>query len=122
MTSALLNVAGVAVSPDHYIDGRRVPGAETFELARPIDQAVLGRVAEGGDADVEQAIVAAQRAFAAWSALSAAQPGHATTEVAAARPSATSALNSMRFIREPELIHAGPTSGQPSGVSLPNIG
>ncbi|HSV53121.1 MAG TPA: aldehyde dehydrogenase family protein [Burkholderiaceae bacterium] len=73
MTSALLNVAGVAVSPDHYIDGRRVPGAETFELARPIDQAVLGRVAEGGDADVEQAIVAAQRAFAAWSALSAAQ-------------------------------------------------
>ncbi|HSV81802.1 MAG TPA: aldehyde dehydrogenase family protein, partial [Ramlibacter sp.] len=73
MTSALLNVAGVAVSPDHYIDGRRVPGAETFELARPIDQAVLGRVAEGGDADVEQAIVAAQRAFPAWSAMSAAQ-------------------------------------------------
>ncbi|HSV81177.1 MAG TPA: aldehyde dehydrogenase family protein [Ramlibacter sp.] len=73
MTSALLNVAGVAVSPDHYIDGRRVPGAETFELARPIDQAVLGRVAEGGDVDVEQAIVAAQRAFPAWSAMSAAQ-------------------------------------------------
>ena len=73
MASALLNVAGVAVSPDHYIDGRRVPGTETFELARPIDQAVLGRIAEGGETDVEHAIVAAQRAFPAWSVMTAAE-------------------------------------------------
>lgn len=73
MTSPLLQVEGVGVSPDHYIDGRRVASATTFEVFRPIDQQVLGRVCEGGAAEVEQAIQAAQRAFPAWAALTAAQ-------------------------------------------------
>ena len=47
MTTSLLDVAGVKVSPDHYIDGRRVPSATTFELFSPIDQKPLGRIAEG---------------------------------------------------------------------------
>ncbi len=69
----MLDVAGVAVSPDHYIDGRRVAADETFELASPIDQRLLGRVSEGSDAHVDAAIRAAARAFPAWSALTAAQ-------------------------------------------------
>jgi acyl-CoA reductase-like NAD-dependent aldehyde dehydrogenase len=67
-----LDVAGIEVSPDHYIDGRRVASDETFLVASPIDQRLLGRVAEGQAQHVEAAIVAAQRAFPAWSALSAA--------------------------------------------------
>lgn len=73
MTSPLLDVAGIAVSPDHYIDGRRIASRGTFELSSPIDQRVLGRVCEGGADEVEAAISAAQRAFPAWSALTAAQ-------------------------------------------------
>jgi len=73
MASPLLEVAGVQVSPDHYIDGRRVGSAQTFELFSPIDQAVLGRIAEGTAEHVDAAIRAAERAFPAWSALSAAE-------------------------------------------------
>ncbi len=72
MASPALDVAGIAVSPDHYIDGTRVASPETFEVHCPIDQQVLGRVAEGLDVHVEAAIAAAQRAFPAWSALGAA--------------------------------------------------
>src|SRR5687768_3194768 len=68
-----LDVAGIAVSPDHYIDGRRVPSDQHFELQRPIDQRVLGRIAEGTAEHVEAAIVAAQKAFPAWSAMTAAE-------------------------------------------------
>ena len=71
MIPSFLDVAGIPVSPDHYIDGRRVASETSFELRSPIDQRLLGRVAEGGDADVEAAIVSAQRAFPAWSRLSA---------------------------------------------------
>jgi 5-carboxymethyl-2-hydroxymuconic-semialdehyde dehydrogenase len=64
---------GTGVSPDHYIDGRRVASAQTFELRSPIDQRVLGQVSEGLDEHVEAAITAAHAAFPAWSALSAAE-------------------------------------------------
>ncbi len=70
--SQMLEVAGVSVSPDHYIDGRRVASTETFELFSPIDQRPLGRISEGSDSDVQAAIAAAQQAFPAWSALGAA--------------------------------------------------
>ena len=69
----LLDVAGVAVSPDHYIAGVRVASSETFELLSPIDQKLLGQISEGTAQHVEAAIVAAQQAFPAWSALSAAE-------------------------------------------------
>ncbi len=70
---SLLEVAGIAVSPDHYIEGRRVASAETFELHSPIDQRLLGRISEGTTEHVEAAIQAAQRAFPAWSAMTAEQ-------------------------------------------------
>lgn len=73
MASPSLQVAGIAVSPDHYIDGQRVASAQRFALHSPIDQSLLGEVCEAGNAEVDAAIAAAQRAFAAWSALTAAQ-------------------------------------------------
>lgn len=71
--SKLLDVAGVAVSPDHYINGLRVASVEAFELFCPIDQRLLGHISEGLDEHVDAAIVAGQQAFPAWSALTAAQ-------------------------------------------------
>ena len=68
-----LQVAGIAVSPDHYVGGRRVASSETFELRCPIDQHVMGRISEGTAEQVEAAIQAAQSAFQAWSAMTAAQ-------------------------------------------------
>ncbi|WP_418316128.1 aldehyde dehydrogenase family protein [Piscinibacter sakaiensis] len=69
----MLDVSGIAVSPDHYINGARVASNETFELFRPIDQSSLGQISEGTAEHVEAAISAAERAFPAWSALSAAE-------------------------------------------------
>ncbi|HEU0199589.1 MAG TPA: aldehyde dehydrogenase [Burkholderiaceae bacterium] len=71
--STSIDIVGFAVSPDHYIDGRRVASAETLELRSPIDQRVLGRVSEGTVEHVDAAVRAAQRAFPAWAALSAAE-------------------------------------------------
>jgi len=65
-------VAGIAVSPDHFIDGVRVPSERTFTDISPIDQSALAEVARGGPADVEQAVAAATRAFPGWAALGAA--------------------------------------------------
>src|SRR5258706_7775795 len=68
-----LDVAGVAVSPHHFIGGRRVASAQTFELRSPIDQRMLGHVDEAGAEQVDAAITAASAAFPAWAALTAAQ-------------------------------------------------
>jgi acyl-CoA reductase-like NAD-dependent aldehyde dehydrogenase len=65
-------VAGIAVSPDHYIGGRRVPSEERFEDRSPIDWSLLAEVARGGQAEVDMAVDAATEAFPAWAALGAA--------------------------------------------------
>jgi len=73
MTSPTIEVAGFPVSPDHYINGQRVASNTRFALHSPIDQHLLGEVCEGGEAEVQAAIAAAQQAFPAWSALTAAE-------------------------------------------------
>ena len=73
MATTPLTVGGVSVSPDHYVNGERIPSPEVFELFSPIDQRSLGWIAEGLEEHVEAAIAAAERAFPAWSALSAAE-------------------------------------------------
>ena len=73
MSTDTLNVAGIAVSPHHYIDGQRVASDMRFDLHSPIDQALLGRIGEGSPAHVDAAVSAAARAFPAWSALTAAE-------------------------------------------------
>lgn len=62
-------VAGVEVSTDHWIDGRRVASAERFADLSPVDGAHLADVSAGGKAEVDEAVVAARRAFPAWAAL-----------------------------------------------------
>jgi aminomuconate-semialdehyde/2-hydroxymuconate-6-semialdehyde dehydrogenase len=69
MTS--VDVEGVSVPLDHYIDGRRVGSEQRFEVRSPIDWDgwELARVAAGGPAEVDLAVAAARRAFPAWAAL-----------------------------------------------------
>jgi betaine-aldehyde dehydrogenase/5-carboxymethyl-2-hydroxymuconic-semialdehyde dehydrogenase len=62
-------VAGVAVSPDHFIGGKRVGGDERFEDRSPIDEQLLAEVARGGDHEVVLAVEAAAVAFPGWAAL-----------------------------------------------------
>ena len=54
----------------HFIGGEFVDSADgsTFETITPIDNSVLATVAEGGAAEVDQAVAAARDAFATWSA------------------------------------------------------
>ena len=71
MTSARITVAGVEVSPDHFIGGERVASDATFTDVSPIDGAVLAEIARGGTREADQAVAAAADAFPAWAALGA---------------------------------------------------
>jgi acyl-CoA reductase-like NAD-dependent aldehyde dehydrogenase len=67
-----VDVEGVRVPTDHYIDGQRHPGSGArFEVRSPIDWDgfKLAEVAAGGAAEVDAAVAAARRAFPAWAAL-----------------------------------------------------
>jgi 5-carboxymethyl-2-hydroxymuconic-semialdehyde dehydrogenase len=72
MSATRFDVAGVSVSPDHYIDGHRVASDDTFECVSPIDQTRLGDIASGSPAHVDAAVTSAAKAFPAWAALGAA--------------------------------------------------
>ena len=73
MAFAQIQVDGVEVSPQHYIDGTRVASPRSFEVFSPIQQQRLGEVCEADDEQIARAIDAAQRAFPGWAALSAAE-------------------------------------------------
>ncbi|HUX04208.1 MAG TPA: aldehyde dehydrogenase [Acidimicrobiales bacterium] len=74
--SARVNVGGVEVSPDHFIDGVRVGSASTFEDRSPLDWTLkLADVARGGESEAAHAVSAAQRAFPAWAGLSSHERG-----------------------------------------------
>jgi aminomuconate-semialdehyde/2-hydroxymuconate-6-semialdehyde dehydrogenase len=61
------DVAGVQVDTRHWIGGRRVASAETFEDVSPLDGQVVAHVARGGQAEVDAAVDAARAAFVGWS-------------------------------------------------------
>ncbi|MFZ9966876.1 MAG: aldehyde dehydrogenase [Steroidobacteraceae bacterium] len=64
------NVAGVAVSGEHFIDGRRVDSEDRFEVRSPLDWTLkLADVARGTPATAEAAVKAALAAFPGWAAL-----------------------------------------------------
>ena len=67
--AAVASVAGVEVSPLHFIGGERVGSAETFEDISPIDESVLAEIARGGADEANRAVEAARAAFPAWAAL-----------------------------------------------------
>src|SRR5919107_2153290 len=62
-------VAGVEVSPDHFIGGERVAGERRFTDISPIDGEPIAEVSRAGEAEVDRAVRAAHDAFAGWAAL-----------------------------------------------------
>ncbi len=66
-----ITIEGAAISALHYIDGARVGSSASFELFSPIDQRPLGAIALGSAEETAEAMAAARRAFAGWSALGA---------------------------------------------------
>jgi acyl-CoA reductase-like NAD-dependent aldehyde dehydrogenase len=71
-----VDVDGVSVSPDHYINGQRVSSPRTFEDRSPLDWTwKLADIARGSAVEAELAVTAARDAFPAWSALATAQRG-----------------------------------------------
>ncbi|MBD0316982.1 MAG: aldehyde dehydrogenase [Thermoleophilia bacterium] len=67
--TATATVAGVDVSPGHFVGGRRIFSGRTFPDLSPIDESPLADVARGGADTVEAAVEAARQAFPAWAAL-----------------------------------------------------
>jgi aminomuconate-semialdehyde/2-hydroxymuconate-6-semialdehyde dehydrogenase len=57
---------------EHFIGNEFVESADgkTFESITPIDNTAVAAVAEGGKAEIDQAVAAAREAFAGWSAMS----------------------------------------------------
>ncbi|QCI95776.1 aldehyde dehydrogenase [Novosphingobium sp. EMRT-2] len=71
-----VSIEGVDVSPDHFIDGRRVASAEIFETRCPFDwERKLADVSRGDAGTAALAVDAATRAFPVWSAMAAAERG-----------------------------------------------
>ena len=70
-------IAGIDVSPDHYIGGRRVPSAERFEDRSPIDWAPLAEVSRGGAVSFTAAVYGTADGRVAWLV---AEPGGGTID------------------------------------------
>ncbi|HXC18888.1 MAG TPA: aldehyde dehydrogenase family protein [Acidimicrobiales bacterium] len=71
MSSPRVDVDGVSVSPDHYINGERIASSRTFEDRSPLDWTwKLADVARAGSVEADLAVTAAEAAFPAWAALS----------------------------------------------------
>ncbi len=66
---SVTKVAGVEISTEHFIGGKRVGSRETFADLSPIDGAHLADVSAGGASEVDAAVAAARGAFPAWAEL-----------------------------------------------------
>jgi len=66
---ATTKVAGVNVSTDHFIDGKRVESKRKFANCSPIDGKHLADISAGGPEEIDAAVAAARRAFPKWAAL-----------------------------------------------------
>ncbi len=64
-----VEVAGIEVSPDHFIGGERVASETRFEDISPIDAQVIAEVSRGGEREADRAVRAADEAFPEWAAL-----------------------------------------------------
>jgi len=70
MPSPRVEISETAVSPDHFIGGKRVASPTTFEVRSPLDwEWLLAEVSRGDALTADQAVSAAVDAFPAWSAL-----------------------------------------------------
>ncbi len=67
-----ITVAGVEISPDHFIGGERVASERRFEDVSPIDGRVISEISRAGREEVDRAVRAAHDAFPGWAELGAA--------------------------------------------------
>ena len=58
-----IRVAGVEVSPDHFIGGERVGSDRRFEDISPIDGRVIAEVTRAAEGEVDRTVRAARDAF-----------------------------------------------------------
>lgn len=76
MPTTRVEISEYAVSPDHFIGGKRVASPQTFEVRSPLDwDWKLADVARGDALTADEAISAAVAAFPGWSALSTKERG-----------------------------------------------
>lgn len=64
-----VTVAGVDVSPEHFIGGERVASERRFVDISPITNEPLAEVSRAGEAEVDRAVHAAHDAFPEWANL-----------------------------------------------------
>ncbi|MHB1089055.1 MAG: aldehyde dehydrogenase [Acidimicrobiales bacterium] len=70
ISKARVDVDGVSISPDHFVNGRRVASTRTFEDRSPLDWSwKLADIARATHLEADLAVSAAVGAFPAWSAL-----------------------------------------------------
>jgi acyl-CoA reductase-like NAD-dependent aldehyde dehydrogenase len=70
MPSLRVEISEIAVSPDHFIGGKRVSSATSFKVRSPLDwDWLLARVARGDALTADMALTAAVDAFPDWAAL-----------------------------------------------------
>lgn len=70
MPSPRAEISDTAVSPDHFIGGRRVPSDDTFEVRSPLDwDWHLADIARGDALTADLAVTAAVDAFRGWASL-----------------------------------------------------
>jgi acyl-CoA reductase-like NAD-dependent aldehyde dehydrogenase len=103
-----VEVEGVGVPTDHFIDGRRVGGEERFDVRSPIDWEgwKLAAVAAGGVAEVDLAVAAARHAFPQWAALGAAGRREHLAALAEAIDAAVPALAAVECVDNGSLLEA----------------
>lgn len=70
---AHVEVAGIRVRTEHWINGERVASPTTFIDVSPIDESVIGEISRGGADEANAAVAAAKAAFPAWAATSPAE-------------------------------------------------
>jgi acyl-CoA reductase-like NAD-dependent aldehyde dehydrogenase len=69
-------IEGVSVSPDHFINGKRVSSPSTFETRCPFDWAnKLADISRGDAETAELAVTAATNAFPVWSNMTSVERG-----------------------------------------------
>jgi aminomuconate-semialdehyde/2-hydroxymuconate-6-semialdehyde dehydrogenase len=103
-----VEVEGVSVPLDHYIDGQRVPSDDRFEVRSPIDWEnwKLADVAAGGKTIVDVAVSAARRAFPKWAALGPDQRQEVLTRLADAIDAAVPDLAKVETVDNGSLYEA----------------
>ena len=70
MPSTRVEISDTAVSPDHFIGGKRVSSPATFEVRSPLDwDWHLADVARGDPLTADQAVSVAVDAFPGWASL-----------------------------------------------------